>query len=167
MSRRLSCSFPDLESSPDVGGGSVANEKRYSLARISLRWMVRECFKVKTGILFKSNRFHEIGLDPSKLYLEAGTKPPPLPVDPESHHWDAPKRSLIQRLLCLRESYTAPSGERVPFRSEEEEDLNDALSPIYDQLKLEWPWWILESFPWTFKHQHYHNKKWETKTHFG
>lgn len=34
-----------------------------------------------------------------------------------------------------------------PFVSEEEEDLFDALSPIYDQLKLSKPWWILELLP--------------------
>ncbi|KAG9085358.1 hypothetical protein FRC07_013392, partial [Ceratobasidium sp. 392] len=32
----------------DVGGGSVKNGERYSLARISLRWMVRQCFKCDT-----------------------------------------------------------------------------------------------------------------------
>ena len=31
--------------------------------------------------------------------------------------------------------------------SEEEEDLFDALSPIYDQLKLAKPWWVLEFLP--------------------
>ena len=34
-----------------------------------------------------------------------------------------------------------------PFVSEEEEDLFDALSPIYDQLKLAKPWWVLEFLP--------------------
>lgn len=33
----------------DVGGGSVKNGERYSLARISLRWMIRQCFKCDTG----------------------------------------------------------------------------------------------------------------------
>jgi hypothetical protein len=36
----------------DVGGGSVPNNERNSLARISLRWMIRECFECNTGIVF-------------------------------------------------------------------------------------------------------------------
>lgn len=39
------------------------------------------------------------------------------------------------------------SGGHHPFVSEEEEDLFDALSPIYDQLKLAKPWWVLEFLP--------------------
>jgi hypothetical protein len=31
--------------------------------------------------------------------------------------------------------------------SEEEEELHDALSPVYDQLKLKRWWWILEILP--------------------
>ena len=38
--------------------------------------------------------------------------------------------------------------------SEEDEDLKDALSPIYDQLKLKRGWRILEILPVTFKHPH-------------
>lgn len=36
---------------------------------------------------------------------------------------------------------------REPFVSEEVEDLKDALAPVYDQLKLNWWWWILEFLP--------------------
>ncbi|TEB23018.1 hypothetical protein FA13DRAFT_1766317 [Coprinellus micaceus] len=53
----------------DVGGGSVSNKTRHSLARISLRWMVREIFKAKTGILFLSDRLFEIGMDPREPSL--------------------------------------------------------------------------------------------------
>ena len=31
--------------------------------------------------------------------------------------------------------------------NEEEEDLADAISPIYDQLSLKWRWWLLELLP--------------------
>ncbi|EEB99946.1 hypothetical protein MPER_00241, partial [Moniliophthora perniciosa FA553] len=47
----------------DVGGGSVPNETRANLARIPLRWMVRECFKANTGIMFDVDRLEKIGLD--------------------------------------------------------------------------------------------------------
>ena len=138
--------------------------------------MVRECFKVNTGILFKSGRLPAIGLDPSTLDpgLVKLPRPPPIPVDPQLHHWDVPKPSLIRRLLSPRKE-DAPDPVRSEARSEEdkgleenkvleeEEDLKDALTPIYDQLKLEWPWWILEYIPMTFKHQHSVNlKEWES-----
>ncbi|KAL4252473.1 hypothetical protein ABKN59_002784 [Abortiporus biennis] len=46
----------------DVGGGSVANGTRYSLARIPLRWMIRECFKCDTGIIFDAALLQQAGL---------------------------------------------------------------------------------------------------------
>ena len=36
----------------DVGGGSVKNGQPHALARIPLRWMIRECFRCHTGIIF-------------------------------------------------------------------------------------------------------------------
>ncbi|KAF9270669.1 hypothetical protein L218DRAFT_50192 [Marasmius fiardii PR-910] len=36
----------------DVGGGAVLNETRSSLARIPLRWTIRQCFISNTGIMF-------------------------------------------------------------------------------------------------------------------
>jgi len=54
----------------------VKNTERHSLARITLRWMIRECFKTGTGIIFDARMLqHEVGLDfPNKrtLQQEAG-----------------------------------------------------------------------------------------------
>ena len=48
----------------DVGGGSMKNGTPHSLARIPLWWMIRECFKAKTGIIFEVCMLkHEVGLD--------------------------------------------------------------------------------------------------------
>jgi len=48
----------------DVGGGSVENKTRHSLARISLRWMIRECWKAQTGIIFDMDKLKNVaGLD--------------------------------------------------------------------------------------------------------
>ena len=42
----------------------MANDTRYSLARIPLRWMIRECFKAKTGIIFDAHMLkYETGLN--------------------------------------------------------------------------------------------------------
>src|SRR5882757_7579064 len=49
---------------PDVGGGSVKNGERNTLARIPLRWMIRECFKANTGVTFDSHMLqHDVGLN--------------------------------------------------------------------------------------------------------
>lgn len=46
----------------DVGGGSVKNDTPNALARIPLRWMIRECFRCKTGIIFDAVILQQIGL---------------------------------------------------------------------------------------------------------
>ncbi|KAI9437109.1 hypothetical protein BJY52DRAFT_1130131 [Lactarius psammicola] len=47
----------------DVGGGSVPNSTENSLARISLRWMILECFRTRTGIRFGEDALERIGVD--------------------------------------------------------------------------------------------------------
>ena len=190
----------------DVGGGSVKNGTPYSLCRIPLRWMVRECFKAKTGILFKSDLLHEIGLDISTLHPEVKDRPK-LPVDLTKYHLEMVDKgpSLIQYWLSqLKQKGPTPSEascgdsvkvsmasredkgsrdvvsnesswdrirrkvippkrampEKDQWVSEEVEDLRDALSPMYDQLKLKRHWWFLEILPVTFKHQHSRSEVW-------
>ncbi|KAI0642187.1 hypothetical protein C8Q79DRAFT_1013487 [Trametes meyenii] len=73
----------------DVGGGSVPDEKKHALARIPLRWMVRECFRTKTGIRFHGDLLKQIGLDPATLWPD----PPPAnewSVDEFVYPGDAP-----------------------------------------------------------------------------
>ena len=62
-------SHPALET--DVGGGSVRDEEKHSLARIPLRWMIRECFRTNTGIRFHAELLKDIGLDPATLWPHA------------------------------------------------------------------------------------------------
>jgi hypothetical protein len=69
--------------SPDVGGGNVKNGTRHSLARIPLRWMIRECFLAGTGIQFHRSAFSDIGMDPSNLYPFVTSRPAPIPSTPE------------------------------------------------------------------------------------
>ncbi len=60
---RSTCSLLS-EFPADLGGGSaklpIAVGGRASLARISLRWMVGECFDADTSILFMEGRLHEL-----------------------------------------------------------------------------------------------------------
>ncbi|KAH9897658.1 hypothetical protein C8Q73DRAFT_787913 [Cubamyces lactineus] len=84
----------------DVGGGSVPDETHHALARIPLRWMIRECFRTKTGIRFHAELLKNIGLDPATLW----------PAPPPSHEWpgdefvypgvpmsEAPGRAALQQ----------------------------------------------------------------------
>ncbi|KAI5121318.1 hypothetical protein M0805_003785 [Coniferiporia weirii] len=64
----------------DVGGGSVPNNTRHSLARIPLRWMIRECFKNETGIIFDKDILKaSIGIDADTLYPVVLQRPPRKP----------------------------------------------------------------------------------------
>jgi hypothetical protein len=142
---------------PDVGGGSVANGTRNSLARIALRWMVRECFKTNSGIMFNTERLREIGLDPTTLWPEVLERPPPLPVPKGMRMESPPLRPWIDTFLWLLGRRMLPPADpstaREPPHSEEEEELQDALSPIYDRLLQNLAWWILEIVPMKHRSQ--------------
>ena len=142
----------------DIGGGSVENETRHSLARITLRWMIRECFKTNTGIVFDAHMLqHEAGLD-----IESIMKAPTLPSSPlpsphsssfisEKDRSESPT-SLTSRYRPLSWIKGKPSRDNAkkepkpPFKGEYQEELDDAISPIYDQLK-HWYWKWMEYFP--------------------
>ncbi|KAI0673864.1 hypothetical protein C8Q78DRAFT_656594 [Trametes maxima] len=112
----------------DVGGGSVEDDTPHTLARIPLRWMIRECFKTNTGIRFHGELLRRIGLDPAALHPVVLARPPPVQPRPELH------------------TASAPAGP-VPHTTEEEHEVRDALSPLYDQLVLAPFWWALEVLP--------------------
>jgi len=148
----------------DVGGGSVKNGTRHALANIPLRWMVRECFKTNSGILFNSKALREIGMDPSHIYPEV--RPRPAALEPVEISYQIPSRSSLHKRIG--ESLTGlfrPSSKRRPtprasddiireIKSEEYEDLHDSLSPVYDQLQLRRTWWILEYLPTKLHFKH-------------
>lgn len=137
-----------LKSHIDVGGGSVENGTPHTLARIPLRWMIRECFKAKTGIMFHANGLRKLGIDPTSVYPDVEPRLPRLPAD------DA----LIQRIPKSIPPSPATAdvnglAAEIVYMSEEEHERLDAISPIYDQLELAWFWWLLEYFPMKQSHQ--------------
>lgn len=149
----------------DVGGGSVSNKTRHSLARIPLRWMIRECFKTNTGILFLSDRLPSIGMDPTTLYPYVTPRPPMLPLNDLTLRKHPTVEIPIRLHSTLRKhgkdktiaKAATPSGP-VFLGSEEEEELRDALSPVYDQLKLAKHWWALEILPMQLRYQRGNNQ---------
>ncbi|THH01373.1 hypothetical protein EW026_g1303 [Hermanssonia centrifuga] len=110
----------------DVGGGSVKNDVDHNLARIPLRWMIRECFRTNTGILFLTKSLRDISLDPESLYPEVIVRPEPLFTPP---------------------ILPAVAKKQKRALTEEEADAIDALCPIYDQLRMKPFWWMLEVMP--------------------
>lgn len=80
--------MPTLTRRTDVGGGSVRNAAPHALARIPLRWMVREAFRCGAGIVFDAAMLQQIGLslDVSPAGAVRGLAPPPPRVRPQ----DAP-----------------------------------------------------------------------------
>jgi hypothetical protein len=127
----------------DVGGGAVVNETRHALARIPLRWMIRQCFLLNTGILFHASSLKLMGLEPSTLYPKVQYPRPP-PVTELSKE-PIKKRNLLHQ-------------EAKDFVSEEEEDLADILTDKLDMLKCTWAWWVLEYLPQKIRYQGDDNK---------
>jgi len=151
----------------------VKNDERYSLARIPLRWMIRECFRTGTGIVFDACMLRdEVGLDIDEGICPTATVPKQLspgalrkPSGGElegfssSHIPDAviselssPSCWVQGKLSSLRshkfkkpkDTYKRP---KHVSSKESEEDLNDALSPIVDQIKMHPAWNIVEWAP--------------------
>jgi hypothetical protein len=122
----------------------VGNDTPHTLARISLRWMIRECFKTKSGIMFDCEKLFDIGLDPTHLYPNVLPRPPPLPVGDNK----------IRRIPKRTPSVSAEEAEEFDVNGmEEQEELKDALSPLYDQLALAKGWWVLEVLPMKRRYQ--------------
>ncbi|CAE6420883.1 unnamed protein product [Rhizoctonia solani] len=154
----------------DVGGGSVLNDTPNDLARIPLRWMIRECFLNNTGILFHSAELEEIGQSPASLWP---TVKIPTPVS-DGHKPQATDATLVESPVQSpadpTSSTTKINGTGTvemslvppePIKLGSEEDAKDALQPIYDQLKLAKWWWILEFLPMKQRYQR-HDQSWRT-----
>jgi hypothetical protein len=123
--------------------------------------MIRECFKRNSGIMFNSESLANIGLNPSTLYPDVITRPDKLPVGPSHRIRDPPATIPINIRALSIKTEKQPDllkdlGCEDPLGTEEEEELNDALSPEYDQLSIKKTWWILEILPFVHVRQHSH-----------
>ena len=201
----------------------MENGTRHSLARIPLRWMIRECFRTHTGIQFEADKLYEFGIDPHSLYpkvlprgvleSEKKTLPDTLPrAPPLAQSISSPREvartmnismdatlvghdskeadgeesrtstdsgsgtivkkretTLVEETLEItqesigkdRESHEQErpkeeqhhhqQGEHCSWSrkmcDENLEDIKDAKTKLYDQLKLKKYWWILEYLP--------------------
>ena len=130
------------------------NGTRNSLARIPLRWMIRQCFKANTGIMFHKDTLPKVGLDPNTLFPDVLPRPPMILQDPKVHIIPVPEPKVV---CDDRKAVVYSDG--GAFINEAEEDLADALSPMYDQLKLAKFWWALEMIPQKIQYQSSENDK--------
>jgi hypothetical protein len=110
--------------------------------------MIRQCFLANTGIQFYRTTFKHIGLDPTTLFPFVTTRPLALGTSAScvaearaSTYCPDPHR------VTVNDQAQASPMAACTFKAEENEELLDALSPIYDQLKLLKAWWILEILP--------------------
>jgi hypothetical protein len=136
-----------MDALSDVGGGSVKNGTRNSLARIPLRWMIRECFKAHTGIIFDAHMLKNgIGLDIESMFeapkpLSSTNDLPSSAAESQSSSWTsmitAPALWVWNKLPQIRAP--PPPPPRV-LAGEAQEEHDDALSKIYDQLEIH-PFW--------------------------
>ncbi|KII96173.1 hypothetical protein PLICRDRAFT_96153 [Plicaturopsis crispa FD-325 SS-3] len=145
----------------DVGGGSVANGTPNSLARIPLRWMIRQCFLADTGIIFDVEGLKLAGLDPASLYpiVRPRTPPSAIPLLGDDPAQYAPalaraKAAYDARAAAALSRAVLPHDTILPVPDEDAEDMLDLIAPVYDQLSIAKHWWILELWPIRHHHQH-------------
>ena len=138
----------------------MVNGERHTLARVPLRWMIRECLKLNdVGIIFDAHMLkHVVGLD-----LESIPKAPS-PLSGETHHLTSPDPTSqltgtsitstlsspfrwVRDSLSRKPSQTDEQAKPFVFEGEAQEELEDALSPIYDQLKAHTYWKVMEYIP--------------------
>ena len=110
--------------------------------------------------------FRQIGMDDTMLYPHVVERPPAIYQQP-------PPRSPPGTPDSMK-AYSVPSPQVVnddptivvysdggTFVNEEQEDLADALCPLYDQLKLAWHWWVLEVIPQKLHYQRDEDDHWD------
>ena len=98
--------------------------------------MIRECFRANTGIQFYSESLKRLGLNAGGLLdlCQPAPTSSTAQVEATSHATEPSVRTLVDPI-------------------EESEELEDASSPIYDELKITKAWWILELLPMRFREQ--------------
>ena len=111
--------------------------------------MIRECFRVYTGIQFYRESLKSVGLNPDTLLDMYPPAPTPSPA----------RVAQFEAAVVAAE----PSDGTLVDLTEESVELEDARSPIHDELKIAKAWWILELLPMRFReqilmHDHY---KWK------
>ena len=135
-------------------GGAVADDCRYSLAGISLRWMVKQVVLSQCGILFDHAALRRADIDISTIVLTNPHQPT------ASELWEN-KSSTSE----------SPAAESSREQAEDKSDHDaaelwptdqDVLTDCHDELKLSKAWWMLEALPTKYAWQEA-SGKWDAK----
>ena len=123
-------------------GGTVADDCRYSLADISLRWMVKQVVLSQCGILFDLSALRRADIDISNIVFTDPHQPT------VGDYWKRGPR--------MRES-SSPVPDPEDAGEGYEADMwptdQDALTDSHDQLKSRKVWWMLEMLPMKYAWQ--------------
>lgn len=106
--------------------------------------MIHECFRTKSGVLFRREALESLGLQP-------GTHRGPNGRPSQHPLCTGDTDTLIDANAT---SDTLSSTEAPALTSRDEEERADALSPIHDQLEVAKAWWILEWVPLRHRRQY-------------
>jgi hypothetical protein len=112
--------------------------------------MIRECFINNIGIQFYRDSFKAVGLDPDTLYPSVTRVTPSPKLLKPSYTTVTELRASADKAKLDEPKHTNKELDSIKastFESEENEELADSISPIYDPLKLARGWWILEYLP--------------------
>ena len=110
--------------------------------------------------MFNSKSLANIGLDLSTLHPKVTSPSSALTVGPTNLIRDPPATPIPINILALsmkqekQPDLLKNLGCEVVLGTEVEEELNDALSPKYDQLSIVKLWWIVEVLPFIHSRQH-------------
>lgn len=132
----------------DVGGSAVPDTVRYSLADISLRWMVKQVILSQCGIRFDPTALRKADIDVTTIVLAGPTQPAArnpeaevgssLQVEPASPGGDGSSEPMLPK----------GKGRNVEEQSWPREE--DVLADIHDQMLVKPIWWLLEFLPMKF-----------------
>ena len=99
--------------------------------------------------MFHKDTFYKIGLDPNTIHPKVLLpRPEAIFQNPKIHTIPVPKPVVVND---DRKAVVYSDG--GSFVNEAEEDLADALCPMYDELKLSKYWWFLEMIPQKIQYQ--------------
>lgn len=131
----------------DVGGGSVPNHTRWSLANIPLRWMIKEILEAQPGIIFRDDpRLADMGIYLNPL---AGAQIQGEDRRARAYTADASGPEGVTAVVGPDppESDDSPSS-YMPIDARPQ----DVIARINDKLKNPL-WWVLEFYPFVTGYQ--------------
>lgn len=146
---------------PDIGGGNVQDDIEVSLAQITLHWMVEQVIQSQCGILFDDDKLVNIGFKLSTLPLQPLATCGQISLDSRINDPAASEAGATCNLdigcSVVRELPNQP----IPNPETYPEHL-DAVAPLFDELKINKFWWLLEIVPVSYAWQD-SNGVWHTK----